>query len=104
MHGHDHRDRRADPERGRRRRSRRSPNRRPVTSWLSTPATAMARPDEVERNAANAPAVTSPVSSSPPSAGQHQPRQLEHQRVGAAGLGQLLGVDPAEGAVHRRSR
>ena len=50
-------------------RSRRSPKRRPVTSWLSTPATAMASPDEVERKAANAPAVTMPVSSSPPSPG-----------------------------------
>ena len=84
--------------------SRRSPNRRPVTSWLSTPATAMARPDEVERNAANAPAVTSPVSSSPPGPGHHQPRQLEHQRVGPAGLGQLRGVDAPEGAVQRREQ
>ena len=45
--------------------SRRTPGQRPVTSWLSTPATAIASPDEVERNAANAPAVTSPVSISP---------------------------------------
>ena len=49
--------------------SRRSPKRRPVTSWLSTPATAMASPDDVERNAANAPAVTRPVRISPPGPG-----------------------------------
>src|SRR4051812_21999995 len=35
------------------------------TSWARTPDTAMARPDDVERNAANAPAVTRPVSTSP---------------------------------------
>jgi hypothetical protein len=44
----------------------RSPTKRLVTSWVSTPDTAIARPDAVERNAAKAPAVTSPVNSSPP--------------------------------------
>ena len=40
--------------------------RRPITSWLITPATAMVRPDDVDRNAANAPAAVSAESSSPP--------------------------------------
>ncbi len=50
-------------------RSRRDPHRRPVTSWLITPATAIDSPLLVERNAANAPAVTNPVSRSPSSPG-----------------------------------
>ena len=42
-------------------------SRRLTTSWLTTPATAIVSPDEVDRNAANAPAVVSADSSSPPS-------------------------------------
>ena len=77
---HQHGDDGRDPER-RRRPAAGGPHRRPMTSWLSTPATAIVSPDEVERNAANAPAVTSPVSRSPREPVDHQPRQLEHHRV-----------------------
>ena len=35
------------------------------TSWASTPATEMVSPEEVDRNAANAPAVTSAASACP---------------------------------------
>ena len=49
----------------------------------------MARPDEVERNAANAPAVTSPVSRSPPRPSEHQPRQLEHH-ASSSGVGAVV--------------
>src|SRR5699024_9129567 len=40
-------------------------SRRLSTSWLRTPATETARPDDVDRNAANAPAVSSAPSNSP---------------------------------------
>ena len=42
------------------------PSHRLIRSCDSTPATAMVRPDEVDRNAANAPATRSAASSSPP--------------------------------------
>ena len=58
---------------------------RPVTSWLSTPATAIVSPDDVERNAAKAPAVDQPGQQLAARPADHQPRQLQHQRVGAAG-------------------
>src|SRR6478735_1971135 len=45
--------------------SRYEPHRRPVTSCDSTPATAIVRPELVERKAAKAPAVTRPVSTAP---------------------------------------
>ncbi|CPU63904.1 Uncharacterised protein [Mycobacteroides abscessus] len=41
----------------------------PNRSWLTTPASATTSPDDVPRNAANAPATTSAASSSPPSPG-----------------------------------
>ncbi len=42
------------------------PSHRLIRSCESTPATAMVRPDDVDRNAANAPATSSAASSSPP--------------------------------------
>ncbi len=45
--------------------ARTPPKRRPITSWLITPATAIVWPVDVERNAANAPAVVSAESWSP---------------------------------------
>ena len=84
--------------------SRRPPQRRPITSWLSTPATAIDSPELVERNAANAPAVDEAGQQLAEQPVDHQPRQLEHQRVAAAVGGQLGCVDPAERAVHRRQQ
>ena len=55
---------------------------RSSTSCASTPATAIASPDEVDRNAANAPAVTTPGQQVAASAAEHQPGQLEHDGVG----------------------
>ena len=53
-------------------------SRPPSTSWASTPETAIASPDEVERNAANAPAVDQPGEQVAAEPADHQPRQLEH--------------------------
>ena len=59
-------------------------NHRPSRSWPSTPPTETTRPEEVERNAANAPAHSSAVSRSPPMPPRIRCGQLEHDRVGAA--------------------
>ena len=65
------------------------------TSCDSTPATDTVSPDDVDRNAANAPAVTSAVSSSPPVPADEPFGQQQHRRVGAPGQQQVRRVEPA---------
>ena len=63
----------------------RVPSRGRSTSVESTPATLVSRPDEVDRNAANAPAATSAASSRPASAAaERRLGQQQHHRVGLA--------------------
>ena len=78
-------------------------SRRPITSWVITPATAIVSPDEVDRNAANAPAVTSAGEQVAAEPADHRRRQLEHH-ASVRPLRQVGGVEPAERAVHRRQQ
>ena len=75
--------------------------RRGRSPWPMTPAIDIVSPDEVDKNAANAPAVSRAASSSPPLPPSDPGRQLEHDGVGPAGGHQVAGVDAAEDAVDR---
>ena len=64
----------------------------------TTPARLTSSPDEVDMNAANAPAATIAPSTWPPMPGSIAERQQQHRRVGLAGDQQLRLVDPGQRA------
>ena len=64
----------------------------------STPATLTSRPEDVDRNAANAPAATSAPSAGRQAAAEHRCGQQQHRGVGLAGDEQLRDVQAGERA------
>ena len=77
-------------------------SRRPITSWLITPATAMVRPLLVDRNAANAPAVVSADRSVPPVPSTIRDGSSSTIVSVAPARDEVRRVEAAERAVHRR--